>query len=181
VVAAPAAADWTVGEWTPATAWRNAGRVTPRATASTLLWAAANGDMAALRQIFQFDEAAVAKARAWFEALPPDVRALHATPEDLVTGVTLANITPNRAQLSWLHQEGEDRAIVGLLLPGRAASAPPLRNVRAAGIEAPPMLDDPARYKVVVLNLRREADGWRVQVPATAIDNLARNMRAAQQ
>lgn len=179
-VASPAPPAWTVGEWTPASAWRNAGRVTPQATTTTLLWAAANGDVAMVREIFQFGEDTRAKARAWFDSLPPAARAAYATPEDLVAGVTLAHISPDRGQLSWLHETDADRAIVGLLIAGpTAASAPPLPPGPAPGITQPPSLNDRAGYKVVVLNLQRAADGWRVQVPAEAIDNLARNLRAS--
>lgn len=177
-VETPAPPAWVKGEWTPAAAWRNEGRATPQATTNTLLWAAVNGDLATLRGIFQFDEATRAKARAWFDSLPPEIRSLHATPEDLVAGITLANIAPDRAQLSWLHEDASDRAIVGLMLTGAAASAPPLPGAKAAQETRPPSLDDRARYKVVVLNLQRAPDGWRVKVPAVAIDNLARNLRA---
>lgn len=176
----PAPPAWVKGEWTPAAAWRNEGRATPQATANTLLWAAVNGDLATLRGIFQFDDATRAKARTWFDSLPPEIRSLHATPEDLVAGVTLANIAPDRAQLSWLHEGPSDQAIVGLMLTGAAASAPPLPGAKAAQETRPPSLDDRARYKVVVLNLQRASDGWRVKVPAVAIDNLARNLRAPQ-
>lgn len=174
----PAPPAWVKGEWTPAAAWRNEGRATPQATANTLLWAAVNGDLATLRGIFQFDEDTRAKARAWFDSLPPAIRSLHGTPEDLVAGVTLANIAPDRAQLSWLHEDASDRAIVGLMLTGVPASAPPLPGAKTARENRPPSLDDPSRYKVVVLNLQRAPDGWRVKVPAVAIDNLARNLRA---
>ncbi len=175
----PALPAWTVGEWTPGTAWRNAGRTTPQATATTLLWAAANGDVATVREIFQLGEDTRTKARAWFDSLPPAARAIHSTPEDLVAGVTLAHISPERAQLSWLHETDADRAIVGLLIAGPpAASAPPLPPAPAPGITQPPSLDDRAGYKVVVLNLQRASDGWRVQVPAEAIDGLTRSLRA---
>jgi hypothetical protein len=177
-VETPAPPAWVKGEWTPAAAWRNEGRATPQATTNTLLWAAVNGDLATLRGIFQFDENTRAKARAWFDSLPPEIRSLHGTPEDLVTGVTLAHIAPDRAQLSWLHEDASDRAIVGLLLPGAVASAPPRPGAEAAQATRPPSLDGRPGYKVVVLNLQRATDGWRVKVPAVAIDNLARNLRA---
>jgi len=175
----PAPPAWTVGEWIPAIAWRNAGRATPQATATTLLWAAANGDVAKVRELFQFGEETRAKARAWFDSLPPEIRSVHATPEDLVAGVTLAHISPDRAQLSWLHEDGSDRAIVGLLMAGpRAVSSPSLPVLKAAAGNLPPALEDRGRYNVVVLNLQRASDGWRVQVPAAAIDNLTRRLRA---
>jgi hypothetical protein len=176
----PASPVWAVGEWTPANAWRNAGRATPRDTANTLLWAAANGDVATVREIFQFGEDTRAKARAWFDSLPPETRSTHATPEDLVAGVTLAQISPERAQLSWLHETDADRAIVGLLVsrPSTATAATSPAIKPATG-NLPPALEDRAHYNVVVLNLQRAADGWRVQVPADAIDNLTRSLRTS--
>lgn len=171
----PSPPAWTVGEWTPANAWRNAGRATPRDTATTLLWAAANGDVAKVREIFQFGDDTRAKARAWFDSLPPATRSTHATPEDLVAGVTLAKISPERAQLSWLHETDADRAIVGLLVSrpdaDKTASAP---AIKPATGNLPPALEERAHYSVVVLNLQRASDGWRVQVPAEAINTMAR-------
>lgn len=174
----PAPPGWTVGEWTPAAAWRNAGRATPQATASTLLWAAANGEVATVREIFQFGEDTRTKARAWFDSLPAAARTAHASPEDLVAGVTLAQISPGRAQLSWLHETDADRAIVGLLVsrPDAATPATSPAIMPATG-NLPPALEERAPYSVVVLNLQRAPDGWRVQVPASAIDTLARTLR----
>lgn len=178
-VVQPAPPAWTVGEWTPASAWRNAGRATPQTTTTTLLWAAANGDVAQVRDLFVFGEDTRAKARAWFDSLPPEIRSTYATPEDLVAGVTLAQISPDRAQLSWLHEDATDRAIVGLLVGSpRVASSQPLPVLKAPVGNFPPALEDRSRYNVVVLNLQRAADGWRVQVPADAIDNLMRKLRA---
>jgi hypothetical protein len=179
-VASPSPRAWTVGEWTPSTAWRNAGRVTPQATTTTLLWAAANGDMATMREIFQFSEGTRIKARAWFDSLPPPARAAYATPEDLVAGVTLAQISPERAQLSWLHETDANRAIVGLLVSRPDAVTPTTSPViKPATGNLPPALEERAHYSVVVLNLERASDGWRVQVPADAIDNLTRRLRTA--
>jgi hypothetical protein len=179
-VASPAPRTWTVGEWTPSTAWRNAGSFTPQATTTTLLWAAANGDTATMREVFQFGADTRAKARAWFDSLPPAARAAYDTPEDLVAGVTLARISPERAQLSWLNETNAERAIVGLLVsrPDAATSATSPAIKPATG-NLPPALEERAHYSVVVLNLQRTPDGWRVQVPADAIDGLTRSLRAA--
>lgn len=175
----PVSPTWTVGEWTPASAWRNAGRATPQATTTTLLWAAANGDVATVREIFQFGEDTLAKARTWFDSLPPEARSTHVTPEDLVAGVTLAQISPERAQLSWLHETDAGRAIVGLLVSRpTATTAATSPAIKPATGNLPPALEDRAHYNLVVLNLQRATDGWRVQVPADAIDTLTRNLRS---
>ncbi len=179
-VETPVTPAWTVGEWTPANAWHNAGRATPQAATTTLLWAAANGDVATVREIFQFGEGTRDKARAWFDSLPPAARLAYATPEDLVAGVTLAQISPERAQLSWLHETDAERAIVGLLVsrPDAATATTSPAIVPATG-NLPPALEERMPYSVVVLNLQRASDGWRVQVPAEAIDNLTRRLRPA--
>lgn len=76
------------------------GRSTPRSTIATLLWPAAGGDLAAFQNAIEFDDAARAAARAWFETLPPATRSLYATPEDLVASATIKNIPATTAQLS---------------------------------------------------------------------------------
>ncbi len=172
---------WVKGEWTPASSWHNAGRSTPQATTTTLLWAAAHGNLAELANLFQFDDQARERARDWFNALTPDVRLQYGTPENLVAGATLARIAPERAQLSWLHEDNNDRAIVGMLVGQAARSTKPQLSTSEKP-EVPPRTQPPALaehspYKVVVLSLRRFPDGWRVQVPAGAIDSLARRLR----
>src|SRR6478736_4809377 len=170
---------WQVGEWTSASTWHNAGRSTPRATLSTLLAAATGGDLAILRDALDFDDANRAKARAWFDSLPVASRLLYGTPEELVAGVTLSNIPPTHAQVSWLHQADADHAIMGLLLAEPASAAPsPLAYQPAVG-NFPPGLVGSSAYRVVVLDLHRTPDGWRVKVPATAIDRLAQQLRRA--
>lgn len=178
---APVAAPvWQTGEWTPTAAWSNEGRATPQAAMATLLWSAANGDVAVLRGLLSFDEVTLAKARAWFESLPPASRAQYRTPEDLVVGVTLGNIPQTRAQLSWSHQVDADHAIIGMLVAEPAAPSSPAATLayQPAVENLPPSLrQDRSPYRVVVLNVIRAPDGWRVSVPATAIDGMARWLR----
>jgi len=165
---------WSPGEWTAAAEWRNEGRATPRAAIATLLWAATGGDLVALRNTLQFDDTSRAMAHAWYESLPLGGRSLYATPEDLVAAATLASIPATEAQLSWLHETDKDRAIVGILVaePATAKPAPP--GYQPAVGNFPPALTGPSRYRVVVLNLQRTLDGWRVNVPTAAIDRLAK-------
>ena len=170
---------WQPGEWTAATEWSNEGRATPRAAMATLLWAAASGDLAGVRAMFSFDEPTLAKARAWFDSLPAASRAQYRTPEELVAAVTLGNIPPTRAQISWLRQTTEERAIVGMLLdtPAPASSAATLDYQPAAGGLPPSLRQSRPPYRVVVLDLQRAADGWRINVPAAAIDGMAQWLR----
>jgi hypothetical protein len=170
----PTAPTWSPGEWTRAEEWCNEGRATPRATVATLLWAATGGDLVALRNTLRFDDTTRALAQAWYESLPLGARSLYATPEDLVAAATLASIPPTQAQLSWLHQTDEDRAIVGILLAEPATTPQATPGYQPAVGNLPPTLTGASRYRVVVLNVNRTLDGWRVSVPATAIDRLAK-------
>jgi hypothetical protein len=165
---------WSPGEWMAAAEWRNEGRATPRATVATLLWAATGGDLVAMRNTLQFDDTTRRMAHAWYDSLPLGGRSLYATPEDLVAAATLASIPTTQAQLSWLHETDQGRAIVGILVAEPAAGAPSTPGFQPAVDNFPPMLTGPSRYRVVVLNLQRTLDGWRVNVPATAIDRLAK-------
>lgn len=171
---------WKSGEWTEATAWNNEGRATPRAAMATLLWAAAGGDLPAMRDVLLFDEATLAKARALFDSLSVASRLQYRTPEELVAGVTLGSIAPTRAQVSWLHQTDDNRAIVGMLLANPKVSGSPAKTLTyqpAEGGAPPGFRQSRSAYSVVVLNLQRAPDGWRIKVPAAAIDGMARWLR----
>lgn len=173
---ASAATDaFAIGRWTPAAAWKNEGRSTPRSTISTLLWAAAGGDLAVLHNVLEFDEGARIKAREWFEALPPATRSLYATPEDLVASVTMSRIPPTNAELSWFHETDADHAIVGVMLAGPPSPVPePAATIQPSVANEPPFLTSHSGNRLAVLNLVRSPEGWRVVVPVAAIDRMAK-------
>ncbi len=173
-----APAEFVIGTWMPAAAWRNEGQSTPWSTVSTLLWAAAGGDLAAVENIFEFGDDARSKARAWFEALPPATRSLYATPEDLVASVTMGNIPPTAAQLAWFHQTDAEHAVVGVMLAGSVSSVPESTpTVEPSVGNAPPSLTRQSPNRLAVLNLHNTSGGWRVIVPAPAIDGMAKMLR----
>ncbi|HEX2860559.1 MAG TPA: hypothetical protein VHN79_02920 [Lacunisphaera sp.] len=175
----PAIAPFTPGEWTPSAAWRNEGRKTARATVNTFLWTAAGGDLRALRSMLQFDEASSRKAGELFARLPPTVRNYYGSGEDLVAGVTMKNIPLTEAQLMWLHQADADHAVAGLRLATAAADPEtPPAGIPAAAVTAPPALPDRGEQKIVVLSLLRTETGWRVVVPAAAVDRVAQELTA---
>jgi hypothetical protein len=167
------------GEWTPSVAWRNEGRATARATVGTFLWAAAGGDLRVLQGILEFDEVSRRKAGELFAQLPPAVRNYYASGEDVVAGVTMKNVPITKAQLMWLHQADADHAVAGLRLtsPEPQPDAVPTepRNVPAA----PPQLPDRGAQKIVVLSLHRTDAGWRVVIPASAVDRVAGELMAS--
>ena len=166
-----------VGEWTPIAAWENEGRSTPRSTIATLLWAAAGGDLVMLKTALEFDDATRAKAREWFDTLPPATRTLYATPEDLIASVTIKNIPQTAAQLSWFHQSDAEHAVVGVLLETPEAPVSESDEILEPAQEgAPPSLANQNPNRMAVLNLRRSVSGWRVVVPAAAIDRIANEL-----
>jgi hypothetical protein len=167
-------APWPLGVWRSSREWRNEGHSTPRGTVATLLWAAAGGDLTAMMPLIAFDEASRNRAQALFDALPPADRQAFPTPEALVAGLTIQAVPASTAQLSWFHQRDADHATVGVFLGGPAQSAPTEVRMVPAQDNNPPMLIDTHANKLTVLSLQRSSQGWRVVIPAAAIENLAR-------
>jgi hypothetical protein len=174
----PAAPALLPGEWTPSAAWRNEGRRTPRATIATLLWAAAGGDVRTWRDTLEFDDATERKARELLAGLSPVVRSQYASPDDLVASVAMTKVPLTEAQLMWLHQADADNAVAGLRLAGAERASGSVFGGAEVTVNAPPRLSDQSREKMVVLSLHRTAAGWRVVVPATAIERMARELAA---
>jgi hypothetical protein len=122
-------ASFVIGESLPHTAWADRGAATPRAAIETALWAAAGGDLAALKPLLELRDSAREKADALLAGLPADLRSRYATPEDLVSAFTAKNIPLGDAQLVWFNQTGDDDATAGVLIRG---------PVRAGEVAAPP-------------------------------------------
>lgn len=170
---------FAMGQWTPVTEWKKEGQSTPRSAISTLLWAAAGGDLAAVQKILKFDDAARIAARAWFETLPPATRSLYATPEDLVASVTMGRIPPTTAELSWFHETDADHAIMGVILAGLPSPVPEQAvTIQPSVANEPPFLTSQNAKRLAVLNLVRSSDGWHVVVPVGVINRMAKVLDA---
>jgi len=162
----------SLGEWTSAAGWRNRGRFTVRDTISTMLAAAAAGDVGALQASLEFSAEIRQRAREVYAKLKPETQAQYRSPEELVAAVTLYRIPRTAAQLIWLNETDADHAIVGVMLLNPAVAAappPPERN-------APPMLPDGSRTRLALLNLHRTGAEWRIVVPARALDEVVREL-----
>jgi hypothetical protein len=166
------------GEWTPQAAWRNEGRSTPRAAVATFLWAAGGGDLREFQAVLEFDEATRRKARELFFGLSPVVRNYYASAEDLVAEVTAKNIPLTEAQLILLNQTDADHAIAGLRLASPERPSGPVSGRVAGTAGEPPQLTDRSAEKLVIVAMHRTDAGWRVVVPAVAIDRVARELAA---
>ncbi len=178
----PVAPALALGAWRSAREWRNEGQSTAQGTVTTMLWAAAGGDVAAMMPLIAYDEASRKEAQALFDALPPGARQAFPTPEALVAGLTIQAVPTNEVQLSWFHQRDADHATVGLLLglpdqnaPAEARVAPTLGKNPLA-LNGPRL--DPYANQFAVLSLQRSSQGWRVVIPAAAVKRLARLYKA---
>ena len=139
----------------PASAWKNAGTGTPQSTLQTALWAAAAGNLDALAETLNLDGTARAKAQALFAAQPEEVRAQYATPERFVALLATRDMPLTSLQVSGaLVQEHDAQLVVNLPTSERTDH-------------------------LVKLTLSRGSDGWRLNVPETAIDRYARQAAGA--
>lgn len=167
------------GEWAASTAWANRGQATAPAAVETALWAAAGGDIPALVALLELDEATRSKAADLLAGLPVEARATIGSPEELIAIATVSNIPRTEAQVAWFHEADDDHAVVGLLLGNEetpaAATVPSPAEVAP---EPPPMLPERHISKLTYLTLHRSATGWRLVVPAAAVDRIARELGA---
>jgi hypothetical protein len=167
----------TVGEWLPPKAWKNRGSATPTATVESMLWAAAGGDIAKLRDLLQFDDATRTKVRQIFAQLPENSRSLFASPEQLVAAFTAKSIPLGDAQLVWQNQPGPDEAVACVWITNPdAAAVHDSATQPPSDPNAPPMQPPNKNRSAAILALHRTAEGWRVIVPARAVDHLAKEL-----
>lgn len=179
VIAAPP--GLVPGEWAASGTWANRGQSTAPTAVETALWAAAGGDIPALVALLELDEATRGKAADLLGRLPVEARNAFGSVEELIAIATVKSIPRTEAQVAWFNEADEDHAVVGLLL-GAAAAAPaaePIRGPTDEAVEAPPTLPERRVSKLAYLTLHRSATGWRLVVPATAVDRIAREMGAA--
>lgn len=148
----------------PAAQWTNAGRATPAATVETLLWSGRNGEVDRLSSLLAFDEPVLDQARSLFERLPAEAKLRHGSPERLVALLTARDATYEAMQIAATTPIGD----VGLKRLQEAQPEVTGMVVLQARIQN---TGQPARIKTLVL--REQADGWRLVVPAAAIENYA--------
>jgi hypothetical protein len=170
----PDIAAAALGEWTPAAGWRNRGRFTVRDAISTLLAAAAAGDLGGLQASLEFSPEMRQRAQEAYAQLRPATRSQYRSPEELVAAVTMYRMPRTAAQLVWLNETDANHAIVGVMLANPdapASGAGPAAE--PPGRTAPPMAPDNGRVRLALLNLHRTGAEWRIVVPAKALDQVA--------
>ena len=138
------------GVWAPAAEWKNCGRTTPESALETMLWATAGGDLTALKGTLEFDDASRAKGAAILAGLPESSRRQYATPEDLLAVTLAGNIPLESAQFVARQRISDDE------------------------VTAYVRLKDPSGVtRQVHLTLRRSPEGWKLHVPAAAVNEIA--------
>jgi hypothetical protein len=180
---APQTPKLTLGDWRPARDWKDRGQTTPHATIETALWAAAGGDVAALRNLLSLDDATRTKAAMLLARLPAGERERYPSPEDLIAAFTIKAIPVGEAQLVWLNEADPDHAAAGVFLKNPptetgavdfAATPPALKEDSRE--RPPPQLPSQGTTAVAYLSLRREGDTWRLVVPPNAVDRIAKDL-----
>lgn len=173
----------TPGEWLPPAAWRNRGAATPTSSVETALWAAAGGDLVTLKNMLHLPPDVRAKADALLARLPESARHTYADAEQLIAAFTAQAIPLGDAQLIWQHQPSPDEAVACVFLKNPAItstslpSAPPGRQTTStARNQPPPMSPSNKQVSSAYLSLRRDEHGWRLVVPPSAIDKIAREL-----
>jgi hypothetical protein len=175
VVASPGLVQ---GEWVASRTWTNRGQATAPAAVETALWAAAGGDVSSLATLLELDEATQRKAADLLAKLPAEARSAFGSPEQMIAIATMKNIPVTEAQVAWFNEVDADHAVVGLLLGNAedSAAVESARRVTESAAGAPPMLSDVHASKLSYLTLRRAPSGWRLVVPAAAVDRIAKEM-----
>jgi hypothetical protein len=137
------------GVWAAPSSWKDCGQSTPEGTLETTLWAAAGGDLGTLKNVFEFDAAALAKAQAILDGMPEVSRALYSTPEDLLTLLAAREIPLTDAQ--WFARTDHDADTV---------------------TESVVLRDAEGDTQQAHLTFHRGQYGWRLTIPAAIVERM---------
>ena len=170
-------AQLALGQWLSPAAWKNRGQATPTATVETTLWAAAGGDVASLNRLLLLDDAVRTRAGEVLAQLPETARALYPSSDQLIAAFTTKAIPLGDAQLVWQHQSGPDDAVACVFVkntePGNVVLSPANPGPPE---KVPPGAAPNHQTKFAYLSLRRIDDHWRVVVPLSAVEKIAKEL-----
>ncbi len=116
-----------------------------------MLWAAAGGDLGALKDALALSPDARSKAAEAWTTLPKASQQ-YATPQDLAAGVVAANVPMDSAQVVARQQSREEQVTEYLRLK-----------------------DSSGQTRQVYLSLQKAPDGWKLVVPVNAFDGIERD------
>jgi len=141
------------GDWAAAAKWKNCGRATPEAAIETTLWAAAGGELGALKEAFTFDEETRERVEKILQGLPEMVRRQYASPEALLALFVARDVPQDSVQVVTRQQHDADNATVFVRLKDAEGNTQP-----------------------IYLTMRRDERGWRLLVPTQAVENIANEL-----
>jgi hypothetical protein len=192
-----------LGEWSPVTRWQNRGTGSARDALETALWAAAGGDTARPSQLLEISDDVRAEANAVIARMPPSVRPEYPNAEALIATFTTKRIPVGAAQIVWSQQTDADHAALWVfvkdpaappptaetIVPAHDESNPPEMTREQAIAEAirraterkrvdhiPPAISPNPQTMQAYLSLQRGDDGWRLVVPASAVEKIAKDL-----
>ena len=144
------------GMWTPAAAWKNQGQATPEAAVETMLWAAAGGDLSTLKNTLALAPDTQLKAADLLARLPATANQPFASPEDLMALLVAGSVPLDCAQVvaKQINQDGQV-----------------IEYLRLKGSDG--------RTRQVFIPLQKAPEGWRLMVPASAVDQMALDQTAS--
>ena len=170
-------AQLAIGQWLSPDAWKNRGQATPTMAVETALWAAAGGDVASLKNLLQLDDVVRVRAGEVLAQLPEAARVFYASPEHLIAAFTTKAIPLGDAQLVWQHQSGPDDAVACVFVKNTHPGTVVLSPANSGPVEKiPPMAAPSNQTKLAYLSLRRIDDRWRVVVPMSAVEKIAKEL-----
>lgn len=175
--ASPEPTRLVLGEWAASNTWANRGQTTAPAAVETALWAAAGGDVRAFAGTLELDAKTRIKAAELLARLPAEAQQAFGSPEGLVAIAAMKAIPLTEAQVVWSNETAPDSAVMGLLLGKEGSeSVAPEGEPAGEAVSRPPALDDSGASKLTFLTLRRTGFTWRLVVPPSAIDRIARDL-----
>lgn len=139
----------------PPEEWEDAGNASPADAMETFYWAALNGELDVLAEAIAFPDDDRVRAAEWFDGLPESIRLEYGSPERLL-GLLMAK---DAGPLTGMQLLGEHEAANGDVLV----------RIRFG--------TNDGEIDVSDYWMRQTADGWRLVVPADAIDHFARHLR----
>lgn len=130
--------------------WSNAGRETPDATFCTGVWAALQGETAALADLITFDAESRPKLEAMFALLPENVRAEYGTAEKVFATLLAARVPQDLAAAAPISRKelGPDEMLLRMEMKyGNGGT------------------------KTANFHFTRASEGWRIVVPAKVVED----------
>jgi hypothetical protein len=142
----------------PSSQWKFAGQGSPADTLESVLWAAREGDVDRLAGLIELDPGTKAQADAFLARMPENSRTQFGSSEKIVATLIAAQMPTDYAAMGTYREAEPD--------PGSS-----LLGVR--------ILDGTGNQRDFTFKFQLAQDSWRLDVPASVVSNLARQLNSA--